>query len=687
MFRALYALFLLLLLLPCYGQSISELADTPTIFANTNEVSQDIVVHDRKNKPILDLKPEEFTLIDNGTAVKISSLRLVTEKSDVPRSITLVFNQMTPSAATNASQIANKILKIVPESGFSLSVMNVSGRLRLFQGFTEDRTALRKAINLATGEITSQNLEDAALPEKQLMKIAETGKDLVGKDVSSQEQARAQIMLMTLQEAQRIVQDQHGQPALAGLLALSRTQRKIAGRKAVVLFVEGLQVSADEEELLHSIISSANRSDVSIYIIDANSQDSGAAGLVASNAISGAVLARAMAPSGISRPPGLRNPSDTVGSQLSRLQMDGTSAHEDPLTAIAENTGGLYVAPGQGLKKPLEQLLEDMTNYYEASYVPPLEEYNGRFRSVVVKCSRTDSLIRSRTGYFALPPDSESGVRPFETPLLKLLAAKQPPSALMFHADILRLGELPDGNANALVVEVPLRELKIEGDAGQNTYSMHLSIVAQIKALDGSIVEHFSEDLPRHGSKKDMEDAAGSEFATMQRHFVAAPGKYILEAAIEDRISGKASVQRVNFEIPSIPAGPSLSDVSLVRKTDQFTWEADPLDPLRYENSRVIPNLSGAVTRAAQIISFFFIIHPDPLVSAQAKLEMAIIKNGKAVAHLPLALRKSSGKGALPYLASIRATALPPGDYEVQEILTQGGKSTSNGIAFRINAQ
>ena len=688
MSKILFALLSVLLLIPvAYTQTTSASEELPTMFSNTNEVSQDLVVRDHKGKLVTDLKPEDIAITDNGSPVKISSFHLVTDKSDVTRSITLVFGQLDSSAATNASEIANKILKIVPESGFSLAVLNVSGRLRLFQEFTSDRAALRKAINMATGEINTENVDEIAVPEKNLMAVAETGKNLSGVEASEQERATAHIMLTTLQEAQRIVQDQHAQPTLSGLLALARTQRQIAGRKAIVYFAQGMVDDVTNEEMLHAIIGAANRSGVSLYIINANGQDSRSTeGLIANTAVTAAVTARELAPSGGNAlPPGLRPTNTTVGSRLGRLEMDGLSIREDPMNALAESTGGTYVAPGESPKKPLEQLLEDMTTYYEASYVPPIGQYNGRFRPVTVKSAREGLQIRSRAGYFALPPGTDAGIRPFEEPLLKLLTEPKAPSNLAFHAGVLRLGELPDGNANALIVEVPLKELKLQED-GANSYSTHLSIVAQIRDKAGVPIEHFSEDLPQRGAKQAMEDAAKAEVATMQRHFIAAPGEYVLEVAVQDRNSGKAAVQRINFAIQDVPAGPYLSDLSLVRRTDQFTWEADPLEPLRYENSRIIANISGAVARAVQTVSFFFIIHPDPHASQQAKLEMSVLKNGKAIAHLPLPVRKTSGKGVLPYLASIRAAMLPPGNYEVEETLTQDGKSVGTTMPFTIEA-
>lgn len=233
-------------------------------------------------------------------------------------------------------------------------------------------------------------------------------------------------------------------------------------------------------------------------------------------------------------------------------------------------------------------------------------------------------------------------------------------------------------------MEVPLAELEMHQDANTNLFSAHLAMVAQIRNKAGTIVEHFSEDVPRHGALETMESAR-SEVVTLQRHFVASPGEYVLEAVTVDRNSGKAGAQRISFEVPAPPPGPSLSDLALVRRTVPFNSEADPLEPLRYEDGKIVPDLGGHVAHDAKSISLFFIVHPDPTSSEQAQLDMEVLRNGETIGRRPLQLRNATGPGALPYFASIRAGALPAGNYEVITTLNQTGKTVERTVRFRID--
>ena len=201
---------------------------------------------------------------------------------------------------------------------------------------------------------------------------------------------------------------------------------------------------------------------------------------------------------------------------------------------LAEGTGGSYIGGEDTMRKPLARMVQDMTTYYEATYVPSSQEPDGNFRPIGVKPLRTGINIRSSAGYFAMPADAGIGIRPFELPLLRVLAEPKLPTELAFRATVPRLGDLPNRDGNTLLIEAPLTDVEFRHDTNTDLYLAHLSIVAQIKDQAGKVLEHFGEDIPRRGAFEEIERAK-SEAVTLQHHFVAVPGEYTLEAAILDR--------------------------------------------------------------------------------------------------------------------------------------------------------
>jgi hypothetical protein len=359
---------------------------------------------------------------------------------------------------------------------------------------------------------------------------------------------------------------------------------------------------------------------------------------------------------------------------------------KSPMSGLSKDTGGLYIDAQVSVKGPLQQMVEDLSTYYEASYIPPAQDYDGKFRAIDVKPLRAGLKIQAKTGYFALPPGSASGIRPFEAPLMKSLAEPQLPSDFKFNASVIRFGDLPDGNTNALAVEVPFSGLEVKEDTHTNLYAAHITVVAQVKDSGGTVIEHFAEDIARRGALESL-DRDKSMAVTMQRHFMEIPGKYTLEVAVKDQNSDKISAQRVPFEISAIPSGPALSDMVLVRKMDTFNEDADPMEPLHYESGKVTPNLSGVVPHDTKTVSLFMILHPDSKVTATPTLEMQVIRNGKAGRVTPLPLRVGSTGATIPYLASFQTKSLAPGDYKVKTTMKQGADEATQEIAFTVEGQ
>jgi VWFA-related protein len=677
----------------CLGQSEpAKSSPEQTTVVSVNEVSLNLVVRNKQGKLVTDLKPEDVTVTDGGTPVKISQLRLVSGDSG-EHIVTMVFDRLGLAAGHNARDIAGKILKMVPQSGFSLCVMKAESRLMLYHDFTSDRRGLADAISLATDDEKSAVGEKSAEgTEKRVITIAQTGSDDTGAKATAAERSMAQIVLASLQESQRVSQELHTQPGLSGLLALARIQQRMPGRKTIIYFTQGLQSEAATESRLRDIVGAANRAGVSIYVFDATALTAEAdQSMVTMMAMGNAKSAMAMSPpkpvalasQGLSVPQPPAGLAPMVSNQYERYETKDPNDNKSPLVAFAEGTGGAYVPPGSDMKKPLRRMIEDMTTYYEASYVAPIENYDGQFRPIAVHPVRQGLRVSSRAGYFALPPNSGQAIRAFEAPLLKILAQPQLPADVVFQAKVLRLGDLPSGNQNTLIVQVPVSAIETKNDPNSNLYSLHVTLEGQIKDKSGNVIEHFGEDIPRHGalSKKDSQP----QFITMQRHFTAEPGQYVLETAVLDQTSGKSGAQRTEFEVPSDPDGASLSDVAMVQRIDPVPEEADPDEPMRYGNGKVLASASDRITKGAKELSFFFVVHSEGDPDSRPHLEMEVLKSGEPIAQVPLMLRKTDGPAAIPYLASIQSGALPSGDYKVVERLTEGGKTSEQSLAFRID--
>ena len=657
---------------------LKPISPTAELALSGDEIRVDLVVLDKKDRPVLDLKPEQIAVTDADSSVELNNFRLITGKDKSVHPVALLFDRPIASADPHQSvdlsavnqtrEVAERILKVFPEHDFSFSVLDVEGRLQLQHGFSTDRKALAQAIAAATQPAASESGEAANPAEQELMAEARTGNDAAGKPVGMNDLALARALFAALGNSSRIAQDEHLQHSMAALLALAQSLQPVAERKAILYFTSfgGGQADSRTMEAIDSIVGAANRAGVTIYVVDLNRLDRRAAQLEAA----GMTMAL---------------PSDAAPVEAHATS--GAAASQEAVNSVlqhlAEGTGGSYIVAEDDYLKPAKQMMEDLTTYYEASYLPDIDTYDGKFRPVAVKALRPGLTVRSQTGYFALPAGAGATLQPFELPLMKILGETQLPSDLNFRAAILHMEDGPEGSVNTLAIEAPLSSLDVREDASTNLYSAHVAIVAELKDKTGAVVAHFSEDIPRRGALKDNESSK-FEAITMQRHFIAPAGSYSLEIAVLDRNSGKAGAQRVTFELPGAAAAPSLSAVVLVRKTEPFRAADDPSEPLQHGSDKVVPNLSGQLPPGARDFSMFFIAHPDAHAPEPAMLSVHVFRDGKPMEGAPVISQQARKAEFSSYLANLSIDQPKGGLYEVRVALTQGGKVAESRASFTL---
>ena len=343
------------------------------------------------------------------------------------------------------------------------------------------------------------------------------------------------------------------------------------------------------------------------------------------------------------------------------------------------------MSSGDDLRKPLRRLVIDIGSYYEASYTPALKDYDGQFHPLEIHAVRKGTTVRSRSGYFALPPDATGSapVRPSDAPLVKLLSDAQPPSDIGFDQAVLEVGSGGSGrDANEAAVEVPLAHLELRRDQQTMLYSARATVLAEVKDASGVVVQRFHQDFSRDGALESI-DAARKGVFTLQRHFAAAPGKYELESVVVDGISGKAGAQRTQFTVPEPAKAPWLSDVVLVRHMQPFNGAPDLAEPMEYEKARVVPNLDHKVAAGTAQVSFLVRMERES-TGPDGMLTLDVEQDGKTVTHSTSKI-SAAGSNTTMDLATIQSGNLAPGTYLARFTLAQGDRSASRDLAFTLD--
>jgi VWFA-related protein len=690
---------------PSAAQAPTQTTGRPPAFrTGTAVVLLDVVVRDKKGRPVPDIRPEEVEVYEDGARQKVESFRRVETEpppvegaaapSRVPDSsrqinlVSLVFDQLGPDGRRLAAKAATSFLERGLRPSTWVAVFQIDQRLALLQSFTNDAAALKDAVARATAgtykgvlderaelEQAQKDLEDAAAADGG---GASGGRGAPVSGAGFAAHAQAQALMNMIRLAYSLQRQQQGGTSLYPLLALMRGHETLAGRKTLVYLSEGLQVPPNLEAVFRSTISAANRANVSVYAIDARGLN-----VERAMAASGDALAQAQRASqrAIQNRAGAVTKdeiysADTAESAL-RLNLEGT------LADLSESTGGFLVANTNDFKQGAERLAADLSGHYELTYQPPAVTYDGRFRGIEVKVARSGVVVQTRSGYFALPPGQSTALLAYEVPLLAALNRPDPPHDFEIRAGALHFEDSPAGREHRLIVETKVGSLEMIKDEAKKTYRIHFSLLALVKDQDGSVIERFSEDYPFEGPLERAE-ALKLGNIVLKRRFTLPPGSYTLEVAGQDRERDQIGTVRAAFQVSPAKEGPRMSSVALIRRIEPAPSRAGKTDdPLDVGGVRVIPNLGLPISLAAnQKLSLFFIAYPQPAEKPRVSLEFW--RDGRALGKAEPELPTAEADGKIRYVGTFPIERFTPGSYEVRVALSGASGRSEERAPFTL---
>ncbi len=670
--------------------------DNATIRTGANEVLLDIVVRDKKGRPVRDLKPEDIHITDEGAPQKIRGFRLVDGQAPPAtpeagaaadpklqqldpnkqiRLVTLVFDQLGNDARRMSRQAAMDLINAGQEQNLFYSVFTIDQRLSILQQFTNDKELLKHAVDRATSGAYSSfpSLSDKI---KEVLEAQSKVDPSSGLGVSSNSMgdsaasaAMAQMQLNMLDFAQSASREQQGRAQIFSLMALVKEQTRLPGRKTLMYFSEGLAVPASLDEYKQQVIGDANRANVSIYAIDAR-------GLITERMNSDSTDMLGQAANSSMRQ--ATNPNAPVSPDQAKIfdkAEDAIRANkQNALNDLAESTGGFLIANTNDFRKPLRQVAEDVRSYYAVTYAPQIDEFDGSFRKIAVHVDRPDVKVQARSGYFALPFVQGVSLMAFEVPMLKALSTNPLPRAFEYHSAAMHFAP----GKYAIAFEVPLENVSFSEVKESNSFHGHISVLALLKNGQGNVVNKFSRDVPFKVPADKLEITRRGNFNTIL-YFDAPPGRYTLESAVLDRENMKTSTRRAVLMVPPPGPGVKMSSISVIRRMEPAAPDDDPEDPMHFTGGKVTPSLSGEVSGA---VSFYFVVYPDAHAAEKPQLTIQFLKDGQPVAQAQPELPPADAYGRIPYVAS--SSALPAGQYEIRAIIAQGSTRAEEHAFFTV---
>jgi VWFA-related protein len=672
------------------------------IKTNVDEVLLDMIVRDKKGKPITDLKPEDITVSDNGAKQNLLSFRLVRGSDAVSatgattpldplrqiRLVTLAFEQISaPDQRKLARSAALDLVKGEQGTNVYYSVVVIDTRLLVLQQFTKDHAALTKAIERATEGLAAPRISsesDAITAElKRQVGTAPNGDVLAAAgDAASQPvtngdtaiQAKLASVMLTMLRMDNQAQAQSTRLSVFALKSLVDGLKQIPGRKSVMYFTSGMVLPTELDTPFRNLMSSANRENVTFYTVDVrgvSTSSQNAAAMSQMNA--GAKSSNATTAGDNSRvTPDQMTAADTY-------EVAGRSNVDLALRDLAESTGGFLIGDSNDLRQPLRHVNEEISAYYEVAYNPGIENYDGSFRKLSVSANRKDLVIHARNGYFALPAEARAaGIAPFEMPLLKTLSDGKLSSDVKYRAGAVLLQPKKGATGVAVLLEVPLHELEAKTYPG--AMDVHCSMAALVKDSRGDVVQKITRDR----SLKVTADQHKMGNLLDKTVIELAPGKYTLESAVEDRETSKTGMQRVEFTVPAGGSGVGISSLLPMRSYTPNAKDVAPDEPFLFQGGTVTPTMDIAIKKVPNsALRLFFTVYQDAAISGKPAVEIEFIQNGKTLTKVPMELPPADAQGRIPYLMTIPAEAIPAGTYDIKATARQGSTSAVSSTSIR----
>lgn len=682
-----------------FGQTLPAPSPTPVededvVKITTTLIQLDVTVTDKKGKPITGLKPEDFTISENGREQRVSGLSYISatraaesreqgrkpadplapppvlpvRPEAVRRTIALVVDDLTLSFESSY-QTRRALKRFVDEQmqdGDMVAIVRTSAGVGALQQFTGDRRILNAAIEKVRWYPRGSGGISAFAPIgptmlEQLQAMGDTS-------VSEEDLEREREFNQGFDDFRS---SSFATGSLGALRFIVEGMGELPGRKSVILFSDGFRVMAkNNTELsgggtvaafMRKLIDVANRSSVVFYTIDP----------------------RGLVYTGFTAADDVVNPSIERTNRMLSERSSDLFETQAALRELARETGGFAVVNNNDIMGGVRRVMEDHS-YYLLAYEPEDETFDPkklRYNRIVIKVNRPDAVVRYRSGFFNVadenirkPPAEEM------TPQQRIGKALMSPFAvndIELSMNALYANDDAKGNYIRTLLHINGNDLEFIREA-EDKWVVRLGVVVANMDANGKVVEEngrsYTLSVPEHLLKK-----INSEGLVYNVSFpVKKPGAYQMRVAIVDERSGKVGSASQFMEIPNAKkkGRPSVSGIVLQGNT-LAEWEAAELpggearelsDPMRDTSLRKFKR--GMVLRYGyEVYQAALDASKRPKVNSRVR----IFRNGKLVFEGEPKLLDLTGQSDLRRLKSTGALSLAeqmePGEYVLQIVV------------------
>ncbi|MDQ3472835.1 MAG: VWA domain-containing protein [Acidobacteriota bacterium] len=533
----------------------------------TGLVQTDVTVLDKNRRSVKGLKSDQFRLQVNHKSREIlffepvlagsvnedarmaaargrsSGSEARTFIADRGRTIYFYLDDYHLSAKStqHTRELLTQFIKQIKKAEDEITIVTATGQLGFLEQPARDNVVLQKAIaSFGHRNFTSTDAERTPMSEHQARSIVANDRrtmdyfvDQLHKETTIprprgpavQTRTRTQIEAVVLSRARAIVDHlaSYTAASLVGLDRLMRSAAAVPDRKILFLISDGFLLDKQQvtEQAHQQISDAAARSGTVIYAIDATGLSSGSP-----NAAT-------------------RMTFDNTGRLMS-TNLAGLNAAQQPLYALAVDTGGRAFLNTNTNITVVQEALQETAEYYLIAWRPEEDELrSGKYQTIDLNIvNQPDLHVRVRDGFMAANEPAKPGKvdnnskKKAPDPLASALHSIFPQKGLPVS---LALGYLDTPEKLSLVTAT----IEVGREALENQ-SGELDVLGTVINEQGKSINNFDQGLTITG---------GGQRLTYNHQLQLLPGLYQIRVAVRDKKGGKVGSASEWIAVPNLKDG------------------------------------------------------------------------------------------------------------------------------------
>ncbi len=652
-----------------------ETAPEDIIRITTDLVQTDVVVTDKSDQIIPDLKLGDFDLYDNGKKQDIKFMEFVSvdtgrrAEGARPSSMPSYVEQPVPGVtATNLKRVVAFVIddltmqiQDLPDirktllnfvnnkmvDGDLVAIVRVVGGKGLLQQFTGDRQLLRRAIAeiryVASPWGASLTPDDPKLSTTPAQSLDSPSVD---------EPSNTPEIYSANDETIRYFR---GLSVLSTANYVINSLREIPGRKNLVMITGGIPIfearsegSFDATLLLQQFQDNAIRAGVVVNTLDPR-------GLRASAGVKPFQATPAKSAMGGNDSADLTfGRGDAGANSALGPALAGGSEHLGLMT-VSKATGGISVINTNDFDSGLDKIMARSNGYYTLAYTPT-EKFDRKFHHLEIKVKRSGTRVYSQQGYNAREENTATAPRTKQesiaaaarSPLAKNDLDVKPNLSLKFLS----------GNKAELDIDMLVDARRLHFNETGDRYQTSLDVVCFVFDQEGRNRGGVSDTMDLNLTRDEYQRALllGIPYSA---NTVVGPNAYQVRAVVRESSSGSLGSFSKYVEVPDITKGRLAMSSVFLFATDAKGAKPAPLFAVR--------QLSHT-----QDLRYAAMVYNPKLKDGKPQLrsQLIISQGGKVLLREPEQPIESSGSGPVSKIGQLGLSKVAPGRYVLTLVVT-----------------